>query len=102
MEAGLRVRMATDRQNTRVRFFRLFLVLAFFIAHVAAQDAGKTVRHHLDQQDSAATNLREAESAIEKQDYTGAEALLSKYLENHPDDYTGWYDLGFVKHALGK
>lgn len=69
----------------------------------AGQDTGRTVRHHrVPEDDSDAARLTEAESAIEKRDYLAAEGLLDTYLDRHPENYAGWYDLGFVEHALGK
>ena len=66
-----------------------------------AQSSGKTVRHHrIEEQDPAAASLVEAETKIEKGDYTAAEPLLKKYVETYPESYTAWYDLGFVYHAL--
>ncbi len=45
--------------------------------------------------------LTEAEAAIEKQDYAGAEPLLRKLVERDATSYVGWFDLGFVENALG-
>lgn len=78
------------------------LVAVFFASAGVTQDTGKTVRHHVEKKDPTAANLPEAESAIEKQDYASAEPLLKRYLEAHGNDYTAWYDLGFVEHALSK
>ena len=73
----------------------------FIPAVLMAQTTGKTVRHHriIEEQDPARA---EAEADIDKQDYSAAEPLLKKYLEAHADDYTAWYDLAFVYHALGR
>lgn len=67
------------------------------------QEAGRTVRHvQVEDQDPASALLTEAESDIDKHDYSSAESLLKKYLDAHADSYAAWYDLGFVEHALGK
>jgi tetratricopeptide (TPR) repeat protein len=67
-----------------------------------AQTTHKTVRHvRVEETDPDAQALVLAESAIEKQDYTGAEAQLKKILESHPEHYAAWYDLGYVYHATG-
>jgi tetratricopeptide (TPR) repeat protein len=69
---------------------------------IQSQSTHKTVRHvRVEETDPDAQALVLAESAIEKQDYTGAEAQLKKILETHPEHYAAWYDLGFVYHALG-
>jgi len=84
-------------------------VLVFTIATIVlalsglgqAQSSGRTVRHHrIEEQDPAAASLAEAETKIEKGDYAGAEPLLKKFVEAHPENYSAWYDLGFLYHAL--
>jgi len=67
-----------------------------------AQDHA-TVRHHrVEETDPAAVKLAEAETDIDKQDYASAEPLLKEYLEDHRENYSAWYDLGFVYHGMGK
>jgi tetratricopeptide (TPR) repeat protein len=93
--------------STKASLCGVASVLAFLsaiaIAPVSAQTSGKTVRHvHVQEKDATAALLTEAESDIDKQDYSSAESLLKKYLDAHANDYAGWYDLGFVDHALGK
>jgi Tfp pilus assembly protein PilF len=46
--------------------------------------------------------LTRAEAAIEKQDYSAAEPLLRKLVEQDPKGYVACFDLGFVENALGK
>jgi tetratricopeptide (TPR) repeat protein len=82
-------------------------ILAAFLAagpFCFAQSSGKTVRHHkvAVEESSVAPELTEAESAIEKKDYVAAEPLLQKVVAADPGNYTAWFDLGFVNHALGK
>lgn len=87
----------TMRSITRGGFLSLSLALA--LATASAQ----TVRHHrVPAQDPDADSLNQAETDIAKQDYASAEPLLQKYLAAHANDYTAWYDLGFVYHALGR
>ena len=52
--------------------------------------------------DSQPTELTQAETAIEKRDYAGAEPLLRKTVERDSANYVAWFDLGFVENALGK
>ena len=80
------------------------LLLASLVAIAAcAQSSHETVRHHrVEETDPAAAKLAEAETHIDMQDYARAEPLLKQYLEDHPENYSAWYDLGFVYHGLGK
>jgi tetratricopeptide (TPR) repeat protein len=60
--------------------------------------------HHIQVpvEDSQPPELAQAETAIEKRDYTAAEPLLRKFVEHDPASYVAWFDLGFVENALGK
>jgi Flp pilus assembly protein TadD len=69
---------------------------------VAAQTAGKTVRHHSVPVEGAPSDLAAAEAAIEKQDFAAAEPLLNKAVAADPANYVAWFDLGFVYNALGR
>ena len=68
------------------------------------QNSGQTVRHHKVAVEDASQppELSEAESAIEKKDYSAAEPLLKKVVERDPNNYTAWFDLGFVYNGLGR
>ena len=83
---------------------RLIAIIAAFALSVQAQSSSKTVRHHKVAVDdpSSPPELLQAESAIEKQDYTTAEPLLKKVVAQDPDNYAAWFDLGFLYNALGK
>jgi tetratricopeptide (TPR) repeat protein len=68
-----------------------------------AQTRRETVRHHrVEETDTAAAKLAEAETDIDKQDFASAERLLKEYLEGHSDSYSAWYDLGYVYHGMGQ
>lgn len=71
---------------------------------VSAQTTGRTVRkHRVPVEDSGISPLlAEAESAIDKQDYSAAEAKLKLALGKDPKDYRAWFDLGFVLSATGR
>ena len=91
------------------RLIRKYLVLrailcAAAILSCAVAQTGKTVRHHqvAVEDPSSPPELIQAESAIEKQDYLGAEPLLKKVVEQDPLNYAAWFDLGFVYNALDK
>jgi tetratricopeptide (TPR) repeat protein len=88
--------MAGERKRNSQR--RGALVCALMWAVCAY---GQTVRHHREEvvTDSVAPQVRQAESAIEKQDYAGAEKLLLPVVAANPKDSTAWYDLGYVYKA---
>jgi len=61
--------------------------------------------HHIQvpvEEDSQPEELRQAEAAIEKRNYAGAEPLLRKLVDREPASYVAWFDLGFVENGLGK
>jgi tetratricopeptide (TPR) repeat protein len=104
MTTGLRIRMAIGEAVAGKSLASLltYLLIALFLPLTQAQTTHKTVRHvRVEDVDPDAQALAQAESAIEKQDYPGAEAQLKKFVEEHPEHYAAWYDLGFVYHALG-
>src|SRR5450432_207807 len=85
---------------------RVIVLVAVFVFALGAQgqSSSKTVRHHAVTVDdpSSPPELIQAESAIEKQDYSTAEPLLKKVVEQDHDNYAAWFDLGFLYNALGK
>ena len=96
---------AANKDFYRLPFPAGLLLLVIFISAQlsAAQSSKPTVRHHrVEDTDPSAALLTEAESDIEAQNYSGAEPLLKKFLDAHPDSYSAWYDLGYVYHALGQ
>lgn len=93
--------MAESRHRTCLQaaaFLLCFSALAF------AQDSGRTVRYHKvpAKDQPGATELAQAESAIEKKNYTAAEPLLEKATQLDPGNYQAWFDLGFVRNAQGR
>jgi tetratricopeptide (TPR) repeat protein len=97
--------MATIKAAQVLRLAPIF-ILAWSVSGssgAGAQQTGRTVRHvHVEDQDPSAALLTEAETDIDKQDYSAAESLLKKYLDAHADSYAAWYDLGFVDRALAR
>lgn len=80
---------------------------------VVAQDASpsnsqtpashqKSHRVQVPVDDDQATELVQAERAIEKKDYAAAESFLRRFVEKNPANYEAWFDLGFVENGLGK
>jgi Flp pilus assembly protein TadD len=81
---------------------KLVAAFLFCCIAVAAQNTGKTVRHHTVPAEAPASDLATAEAAIEKQDFASAETLLNKVVAADPTNYVAWFDLGFVYNALSK
>ncbi len=82
----------------------ILTVIVLTLPTLAAQTAGKTVRHHkvAVEDPSSPPELIQAESAIERKDYATAEPLLKKVVESDPANYAAWFDLGFVYNALNR
>src|SRR5579885_1133940 len=90
--------MAITRSNVL-----LGAVLVLGSAAATGQTTGRTVRHYkVPDAPTAAPELAQAESSIEKKDYAAAEPLLQKVVAADPANYQAWFDLGFVENALGK
>lgn len=105
---GLRIPMGTAEMSSPLGLRRMgvWLAAAMFAAGISlfasAQDH-VTVRHHrVEETDTDAVKLSNAETDIAKQDYAGAEPLLKEYVVGHPESYSAWYDLGFMYHATGR
>ncbi len=79
----------------------ILLLLAVSLP-VAAQTAGKKHPPKPAAQSQAAALVREAESAIDKQDYAAAEPKLQQATAADPKDYQAWFDLGFVYSSTGR
>jgi len=83
------------------RITALLFALAFVggAICVSAQESKPTIRHHLvAEPDENATppEVAQAEDAMQKGDFTAAEALLQKAVVAKPNDYRAWFDLGYV------
>ena len=61
-----------------------------------------TIRHYKERIDETPPEIAEAEDAIQKNDFAGAETLLKKALDKDPNNYQAWFDLGFVLNRLGR
>ncbi len=69
---------------------------------VASAQTHTTVRHHQERVDDQPPEIAQAEDAIQKNDFAGAEALLKKAVDKDPNNYQAWFDLGFVLNRLGR
>ncbi len=105
---GLRVEVGkTDGEHVRTDRFRarrtalaLLTVAWLFCCPYLFPQHTTIRRHKVEEQDPVSTKLAAAEAAIDKQDYAAAEPLLKEVVAARPNDYSAWYDLGFVYHAL--
>ena len=59
-----------------------------------------TVRHRRELVEDQPPEIAQAEDAIQKNDFSGAETLLKKAIEKDPNNYQAWFDLGFVLNHL--
>ena len=71
---------------------------------VSAQQTGTTIRHHTVAvtDNSLPPELTQAETAIEKKDYSSAEPLLKQVVNRDPKNYQAWFDLGFLYNATNR
>lgn len=76
------------------------LALCLLGGSLAAQSSGKTVRKRRVPVDATSPVVREAEAAIEKQDWPAAAAKLKAATAAEPKDYQAWYYLGYVLSQL--
>jgi Flp pilus assembly protein TadD len=79
---------------------KLILMLALACAgSLSAQTSKPTVRHHRVAEDFGSATLVQAEAAMGKNDYRTAETALHQAVQNDPQNYRAWYDLGLVYSA---
>jgi tetratricopeptide (TPR) repeat protein len=69
---------------------------------IAQLPAGTRSGDDHSREDAASQQIREAESALEKQDYKGAEATLRALAATNPKDGRILYDLGFAEERNGE
>jgi Tfp pilus assembly protein PilF len=74
------------------------LALCLVATSAPAQSSGRTVRHHRVAQEESATSalIREAEAALDKQDWATAETKLKGATAAAPNDYQAWFYLGYL------
>lgn len=96
--------MGMDRvpMGANKRLLIALLALAVLSGDLSAQSTKKPARRPEVVEEDSSTLLTQAEAAIEKKNYTGAEPLLNKVAAKDPTNYLAWFDLGFVYSALGK
>jgi tetratricopeptide (TPR) repeat protein len=78
-------------------------VFFFLLApHFTSAQTHTTVRHHREVIAEQPVEILQAEQAIQNNDFSTAESLLKKALDNDPKNYQAWFDLGFVENKLGR
>jgi Flp pilus assembly protein TadD len=79
------------------------IALATWLGTVSAlAQTHTTVRHHKERIDDTPPEIAQAEEAIQKSDFSGAETLLKKALDKDANNYQAWFDLGFVLNRLNR
>jgi tetratricopeptide (TPR) repeat protein len=92
-----------NRSATQATLF----VVVVLTACVAFAQTHTTVRHYKERIDDTPPEIAQAEDAIQKNDFTGAETLLRKAIDKDPNNvqawsYQAWFDLGFVLNRLAR
>ena len=77
-------------------------ILFIVLTAVALAQTHTTIRHYKERIDDTPPEIAQAEDAIQKNDFAGAETLLRKALDKDPNNYQAWFDLGFVLNRLGR
>ena len=85
----------------------LAIVIGVIAWPTASAQTHTTVRHHRELVETQPPEIVQAEDAIQKSDFTFAEALLKKALATDPNNkeawsYQAWFDLGFVLNRLAR
>ncbi len=83
------------------------IALAAWLTAGALAQTHTTVRHYKERIDDTPPEIAQAEDAIQKNDFSGAERLLKKALDKDPNNnqawsYQAWFDLGFVLNRLAR
>ena len=77
-------------------------ILLIALATCTFAQTHTTIRHYKERIDDTPPEIAQAEDAIQKNDFTGAETLLKKAIDKDPKNYQAWFDLGFVLNRLGR
>src|SRR5580658_3396983 len=86
--------------NTILLVMMQLVFAGFDASPILAQDH-TTVRHYQERIDDQPPEIAQAEDAIQKGDFAGAQTLLKKALDTDPNNYQAWFDLGFTLNRLG-
>jgi len=80
----------------------LLIIFAACVPPCLVAQTHTTVRHYKEAITDQPPEIAEAEEAIQKNNFAGAEALLKKALDQDPNNYQAWFDLGFVLNRLDR
>jgi Flp pilus assembly protein TadD len=96
--------MFVERRVKRPRLKTILPILlcASTLSASAFGQTQTTVRHYKERVDDTPPEIAQAEDAIQKNDFAGAETLLKKALDKDPKNYQAWFDLGFVLNHQGR
>jgi len=97
-------KMFVERRVKRPRLKTILPILlcASTLSGSAFGQTQTTVRHYKERVDDTPPEIAQAEDAIQKNDFAGAETLLKKALDKDPKNYQAWFDLGFVLNHQGR
>src|SRR5580658_8223827 len=85
--------------NTILLVMMQLVFAGFDASPILAQDH-TTVRHYQERIDDQPPEIAQAEDAIQKGDFAGAETLLKKALDKDPNNFQAWFDMGFTLNRL--
>ena len=96
--------MGTDNRFASTVASGIFrhILIPFLLAAFAGAQSHTTIRHYQERIDETPPEIAEAEAAIQKGDFTGAETLLKKATDKDPKNFQAWFDLGFVLNRLDR
>src|SRR5271154_5087870 len=80
----------------------LLIVAVVGIYPNAIAQTHTTIRHHKELVEDQPPEIAKAEDAIQKNDFSAAETLLKTAIEQDPNNYQAWFDLGFVLNRLDR
>src|SRR5690242_3948218 len=93
---------ANSQELARLELSRVFPLFLVLLTAAAFPQTHTTVRHHREVIEEQPAEIAQAEDAIQKNDFAGAQSLLKKALEKDPKNFQAWFDLGFVENKLGR
>jgi Flp pilus assembly protein TadD len=81
---------------------KIAICLAALAGVIGFGQTHTTVRHYKERVDDTPPEIAQAEDAIQKNDFAGAEPLLKTAVDKDPNSYQAWFDLGFVLNRLNR
>lgn len=75
-------------------------ILLLTMAACGLAQTHTTIRHYKEAIDDTPPEIAQAEDAIQKGNFAGAETLLKKALDKDPNNFQAWFDMGFTLNRL--